>query len=187
MTIGRCRTHPQAHLVRLLEDANASTVPRHTEWPPDALKNHVPAGPSHPNPSPLLHDSIGMPAPADVHQQPSPPTQTIDPNVFRLPPCPIVQGQDPRSVVGEYILSALWFIENMEEPKVGDPGVPECASQLAALCASIFGCFIIEIKQQGVTKYKCVECKHTVDRMDRALEHQRSKWNHKPFTCPKGW
>jgi len=78
---------------------------------------------------------------------------------------------------------------------VGDKEVKKCVSQLASKLASklavldrsIFLCFITDIKQQGVKKYKCIDCGYIADRLDRALEHQRSKRDHTPFPCPKGW
>lgn len=117
----------------------------------------------------------------------SPPAPTIDPNLLRPPSSPILSEQDARSVVRDYIVSAPWLGSDAKEANVGDEGVPACASQLAGNGCSIFKCLIVEVKQQGVTKYKCVDCNHTIDRIDRALEHQRSKRGYKPFPCPKGW
>ena len=142
-----------------------------------------------PNSPPLVPDYLRAPASTSGHERSlSPPTnQTIDPKVF-LPSLPVLSKEEARSFVSRYIVSAGWLSANTKEPNVGDIGVPPCASRLAGDGCSIFRCLMDEIKQQGVTKYKCADCKHTADRIDRALEHQRSKCGHKPFSCPKeGW
>ena len=136
------------------------------------------------------HNLTSVPASAtDYEQQSSPPNKTINPNVLRPPSYPNPQERDPRSVVADYVRSSAWLGEDTMEPEVGTgyPGIPECASQLVMPGCSIFKCFIIRVKQRGATMYKCVDCNHIVDRIDRALEHQRSKRDHKPFVCPKEW
>ena len=134
----------------------------------------------------MVRDAAALPA-TNHNSRASPPIKTIDPNVLRPPSYLKPPEPDARSVVEQYVQSSTWLGADIEETNVGDPGVPECASQLATRGSSIFKCFIIEFKQQGATKYKCFDCKYIIDRIDRALEHQRSKRRHKPFVCPKGW
>jgi hypothetical protein len=119
--------------------------------------------------------------------EPSPPTQTIDPNLLRPQPPPV--PQIVQAVVLNYIKFSDWLRTHSMEPTVGDrdQDVPGCASQLALPGCSLFECFIMAQKQNRTTKYKCVLCNHVTNRIDRALEHQRSKWDHKPFLCPREW
>ncbi len=168
----------------------ALTTHTYGEWLQDASCGHIMTNSPTPD-SPLFVPYYLRRAHASTsgHERPSSsPPPTIDPKVLRRSPSPpILSMQDARSVVRVYVGSAGWLSSDTTEPNVGDGDVPPCASQLAGDGSSIFKCFIDEIKQRRVTKYKCVDCNHTVDRIDRALEHQRSKRGHKPFSCPKGW
>jgi hypothetical protein len=172
----------------MMENVSSLTSPDYIERFQD-----TPWGPSMARPtagSPILvpNGNVGMPASTSIQErQLSPPIQTIDPNVLRPPSYPIPPERDARSVIIDYIMSSDWLAANMKERNVGGPGVPGCASQLATSGSSVFMCCVAKIKRQGVTKYKCIECNHIVDRIDRALEHQRSKRDHKPFACPQGW
>lgn len=140
-------------------------------------------------PNPDLPD--GPASAGDHERQPSPPIKTVDPKVFRSPSQPTPQERDPRLVVKKYIENAPWLKANTMDPNVGDDigneEATQCAAQLVGLGCSFFKCFIIDIKQQGVTKYECIDTGYIVDRLDRALGYQRSRKGHTPFLCPKGW
>jgi len=186
----------QAALARIVGSVAALATNPYDEWlqdvqgVQDAARGHVMAKSLTPDPFPFVPevDYLDAPAPTNGHEHsPSPPTQTIDPKLLRLPSPPAPSKPEARSIVREYIASADWLSADAEEPNVGDPGVPPCASLLADDGSPIFRCLIDQIKQQGVTKYKCADCKHIIDRIDRALEHQRSKLHYKPFSCPAGW
>jgi len=180
----------QAALARIVGSVAALATNPYDEWLQNAqyaARGHVNANPPAPDPPPFVPEVDYLNAPAltsDHERSPSPPTQTIDPNLLR-PPSP--SKREARLIVSKYIASARWISTDMEEPNVGDPGVPTCASLLADEGSSIFKCLMVQVKQQGITKYKCVDCKHIADRIDRALEHQRSKLHYKPFSCPAGW
>ena len=74
------------------------------------------------------------------------------------------------------------------EPCVGQPGVPDCALQLAKSGYSIWACFFKRVRRKGSTILKCVDCGHETVRLNRAVGHQRVKWEHKPFACTDaGW
>jgi len=173
----------------MVEKGAASATPIYNRWPLYASFGHsMPQSSASDSPPLVPHHNPSIPASMSGHEHPSLlPTLTIDPNVLRRPIHPILQVQDSLSAVRDYVRFSDWLARHMEETKVGDPGVPACASQLADDACSIFMCFIVKIKRQGAMKYKCVDCGHTVKRVDRALEHQRFKRGHQPFRCPEGW
>jgi hypothetical protein len=175
----------QAELARIVESARALATHNYTDWLQYATSDHIMTNPPAPDSSPSLPDYHD---PASCQDRPSsPPSQTIDPSLLLPPPPPVLSKGEARSKVRKYIGSAGWLRANTMETNVGDLGVPACASLLAEVGCPIFKCLIDEIKQRGITKYKCADCGHIIDRIDRALEHQRSKLDHKPFSCPKGW
>ena len=43
-------------------------------------------------------------------------------------------------------------------------------------------------RRNSVTIFKCAGCNHKIDRLKGAVDHQRARWGHKPFTCEDpGW
>ena len=74
------------------------------------------------------------------------------------------------------------------EPCADGTGVPGCALLLANAGESIWACFFKRTRRNGATVFKCVSCDHKTDRLNRAVEHQRAKGQHKPFACTdQGW
>ena len=93
-----------------------------------------------------------------------------------------------RAVIKDYILASAWFKAHAMEPCVDDAGVPECALLLAGPGDSIWACFFRRVRRNGVANFKCGDCPHVTDRLNRAVDHQRSKWEHQPFACTDtGW
>ena len=90
---------------------------------------------------------------------------------------------DARAVIKAYILAAAWFTAHEMEPRVDGEGVPECARLLASPEDSIWACFYRRVRRDGLAIFKCAECPHQAPRLDRAVDHQRSKLGHKPFAC----
>ena len=103
-------------------------------------------------------------------------------------PQPALSNEVARALIQAYILASVWFALHETEPCAGDTGVPGCALQLAKRKDSIWACFFERIRRNGTTVFKCVPCGHVADRLNRAVGHQRAKWEYKPFTCPDpGW
>jgi len=118
------------------------------EWPQDvqdAARGHAMATALAPDPFPFVPevDYLNALAPTSGHERsPSPPTQTIDPNLPRPPSPPVPSKREARSIVSKYIASAGWISTDTEEPNLGNLGVPPCASLLAGDGSSIFRCLI---------------------------------------------
>jgi len=103
-------------------------------------------------------------------------------------PQPALSDAAARARVAAHILASLWYRSHGMEPPVDQPGVPECALQLAKSGYSIWACFFKKVRRKGLTVYKCVKCGHETHRLNRAVAHQRAEWEHKPFACTDpGW
>jgi hypothetical protein len=99
-----------------------------------------------------------------------------------------VSQRAARVLIEAYILASAWFESHAMEPCVDAAGVPDCALQLAKPGDSIWACFFRRVRKNGVTILKCVGCSHGTTRLNRAVGHQRAKWEHKPFACTDpGW
>jgi len=93
-----------------------------------------------------------------------------------------------RGQIEAYVHTSVWLLLHAMEPRVGDPGVPACALQLAQPGHSIWACFFRRVRRKGTSVFKCTACGHESDRLHRAVSHQRAKWGHKPFPCTDlGW
>ena len=115
---------------------------------------------------------------------PSPPPGTTE----IVGPQPALSDAAARAHVVAYILASVWFRSHEMEPCVGQPGVPVCALQLAKPEWPIWACLFERVRHRGITILKCVECGHETPRLNRAVGHQRAKWEHKPFACTDpGW
>ena len=87
-----------------------------------------------------------------------------------------------RQLMEGYIKSSTWHKTDMMEPSVGDVGVPIYAVLLAASGESVYRCFVdTKTDQEGKTEYHCSSCGFKSNRLDRSIEHQRSKRGHRPF------
>ncbi len=143
--------------------------------------------PTHPLPN--LATTTSSTAPAAVasnSSSPSPPPSTLTTGTSG-PQLPISQGA-VRAVIVAYILASVWFEAHEMEPRADEAGVPECALLLASPGDSIWACFFKRTRRNGVTIFKCAGCQHKTDRLNRAVDHQRAKWEHKPFACTdSGW
>ena len=144
--------------------------------------------PTHPLPSPATTASSRAP-PAVASNPPSPVPLTLCPLTLEtVGPLPPISQESAREVIKNYISTSAWFTANEMEPRVGDVGVPECARLLARPGDSIWTCFFKRTRRNGILIFKCVSCAHKTDRFDRAVDHQRVDWGHRPFACTDpGW
>ena len=148
------------HLPNLFLPASAAPAVRPT--PPGALPSPSPS----PSPSPFPSPEI---------------TEIVEPQLA-------LSDTAARAHIMAYILASVWFRSHEMEPCVSQPGVPDCALQLAKPEWSIWACLFKRVRRRGVTVLKCVECGHETPRLNRAVGHQRAKWEHKPFACTDpGW
>jgi len=105
-----------------------------------------------------------------------------------LGPRPASSHQEARAYIMAYILASVWFKSHAMEPSIDQPGVPDCALQLAKEGDSIWACFFKRIRRNRTTVFKCVACGHETSRLNRAVDHQRAEWQHMPFACEDpGW
>ena len=161
--------------------------------PPPSKLFLPPSGPFLPPSSPHIPLSNPSPSPSNPFPPPSNPFPPL--SSASLPPSTLVGGLQPamsqasaRVVIKAYILDSAWFKTHEMEPRVGEAGVPECALLLASLGDSIWACFFRRVRRNRVANFKCAECPHITDRLNRAVEHQRSEWRHQPFACSDlGW
>ena len=136
-----------------------------------------------------LATTISPTAPAAFTSDPSssaslPSTLTTSTNG----PQPAMSPAAARAIIGAYILASGWFEAHELEPRVNEVGVPECALLLASPGDSIWACFFKRTRRNGATIFTCAGCSHKADRLNRAVDHQRAEWNHKPFACEDlGW
>jgi hypothetical protein len=147
--------------------------PAPPQSPPTPIPNTPTAPTAPPSPSPPT------PSDTDTTVQPTTPTHDLDQPLSETA---------ARAQVGEYILSAPWFVAHEPEPTADAPGVPACAMQLASPGESVWTCFFSRVRRGGETMYKCVACEHEAKRVLRAIGHQRTEWEHKPYACvDTGW
>jgi hypothetical protein len=98
------------------------------------------------------------------------------------------QRATARKTMKTWIENSLWLRKDEIEPKVGDPGVPSCALQLAERGQSIYCCFLVSEKNREgrILGYRCVEDPNsTPKRIDRAIGRERVKYGHRPFKCSR--
>jgi hypothetical protein len=89
--------------------------------------------------------------------------------------------EDARQLMEDYIKSSTWYQTESMEPSVGDVGVPTCALLLARSGESVYRCFVDTGEDQGgKTEHCCSACGFRSRRLDRLIEHQRSKRGHRP-------
>jgi hypothetical protein len=98
------------------------------------------------------------------------------------------QKSTARQIMNTWIMGSKWLHEDEMEPRVGDPGVPICALQLAERGQSIYCCFLVSVKgRKGkILGYKSAsDPTAKPDRHRRAIEKERAKFGHCPFKCPR--
>ena len=149
----------------------------------------VATAPTPTHPLPNLATTASSTAPAAVASDPSTHSPVL--STFTTgtggPQLPISQDA-ARAIIVAYILASAWFEADEMEPRADQEGVPECALLLANPGDSIWACFFKRTRRNGATIYKCAGCQHKTARLNRAVDHQRAKWEHKPFACTdSGW
>jgi len=106
---------------------------------------------------------------------------TIESMALSTFPPASMSTQDARQLLEDYIKRSIWYKTDTMEPSVGDIGVPTDALLLALSGESVYRCFVDTRRdQEGKTKHYCSACGFESDRLDRLIEHQRSKRGHRP-------
>ena len=125
---------------------------------------------------------------ATTHLGALPSASTSTANAGIVAPQEALSDKAARARIEAYIRASVWFQRHTMEPRVGKPGVPAYAVQLAEAGQSIWACFFKRVRRKGTSNFKCSACGHESDRLHRAVAHQRTKWGHKPFACTDpGW
>jgi len=145
--------------------------------------------PTHPLPLPHLATPASPTTPPAVASTPSGPSLPQPTHTTGTDGPQLATPQEAaRTVIEAYVLASAWFEADETEPRADGEGVPECALLLAGPWDSVWACFFRRTRRNGITIFKCVRCAHKTDRLNRAVDHQRAEWGHKPFACTDpGW